>query len=541
MKKSLIISIWVSLSLAGSFFQAHAIIGEDLWLDIYNKIDTWVKELRKTQYEYELSGQGEGSVFETVNQILKREWLECQVHSVDDIERLIWNTSDNTVESILQSCASGRTEVPIQFAERVQNALRDIRRVFIERADKKAEMTYRVARIWLYADGNSENSPFDLIRDLQEIDKIIFGEEIEYNGISPINNQSFQAFIDKAWNESIEDLFTSDDEMSSKDDEEEENDNNDNIPEEEIIWEDWNIVIPEHGQVCLPPNNSGLDDWIVENLRDTFNPIRTWWEYIPVINTFLYPEWIRDDWWEWGWPFDKEWPWGDFSSSKAPWDCSPDDFFCIVIEFETSNYGLIWGETRSIKKVLSKVAEHCEKPANASLTQRKQTTNNFEIASIIRDLPSKLRWLGIEVSSKPIPILQETENDEDPSDEEIKEEVKNMLRERFKALWLDYERQNDIDISERSTIVQKIFQTSAWMPIAYPEQRLNEYRAYDRAFIETTRRTQADTSHITAQRQLWWFANHFNELERFTFSLADYIEQFTWVITTLERKPTRSP
>lgn len=542
MKKSFYISFWVLLVTVGSFYQTHAIIGEDLWLDIYSNLDTWVRELRQTQYEYELAGQWDGSVFETVNQILEREWLECQVHSASDIEKLIWNTTDNTVESVLQACASWRSEVPIQFVERAQNALRDIRRVFIERADNKAEMTYRVARIWLYADGNSNNSPFDLIVDLQEIDRIIFWEEIEYNWITPTNNQSFQNFINNLSPPPIEWI---EDDIIDENWESEWGDNGNwdewDWNEEETPWDNWTTPIPEHEQICLPPNNSGLDDDIVRRLRDNFSPIRNWWEYTPIINTFLYPEGIHDDWWDWQWPFKTEGPWWDFESTKAPWECSKDDFFCIIIEFETTEYGLIWWESRSIMKVLSTVAEHCEKPANASLTQRKQTTNNFELWSIIRDLPWTLRGLWIEVSSKPIPILQEIEHDEDPTHEEIREEVINMLRDRYKALGLDYDRQNDVDIAERSTIVQKIFQTSAWMPISYPEQRLNEFRSYDRAFINATQRTYSDTSHITTQRQLDWFVDHFTELERFTFSLADHIEQFTWIISTLERVPTRSP
>lgn len=543
MKKSLIISIWVSLSLVGTFFQAQAIIGEDLWLDIYKSLDQWVRELRQTQYEYELAGQWDGSVYETVNQILARHWLECQIHSSADIERLIGMSWWNTVEAIANYCASWESTLPLSFAENVQNALIDIRRVFMERADQKAEMTYRVARIWLYADGNTENSPFDLIVDLQEIDRIIFWEEIEYNGVTPVNNQSFHNFINNLSPEEIEvaeeDGAQEDDEIDWNGDEIEHEATEE---EEETNWEDISIIIPEHGQICLPPNNSGLDDDVVNDLISRIQPWHNnWWEFVPTINRFLYPEWIRDNRWNWWWPFNASWPDGDFSSSKAPWWCSPDDFFCIIIEFESSNYGLIGWETRSIMKVLSTVAEHCEKPANASLTQRKQTTNNFELWSIIRDLPGTLRWLGIEVSSKPIPILQEIEDDEDPTREDIKEEVKNMLRERYKALWLDYDRQNDIDIFERSTIVQKILQTSVWMPITYPEQRMNEFRSYDRAFVRAATKTPADMSHITTQRQLWWFVNHFNELERFTFALTDYIEQFTWVITTLERIPTRSP
>jgi hypothetical protein len=67
----------------------------------------------------------------------------------------------------------------------------------------------------------------------------------------------------------------------------------------------------------------------------------------------------------------------------------------------------------TIETVLKRAAKHLEKPANASLTQRKQTTNNFEIGSIIKDLAGMFRGFGIEVSSKPIPILElEGKNDD---------------------------------------------------------------------------------------------------------------------------------
>ena len=519
--------IWVSYT--------SALIWEDLWLDIYKALDEWVKNLEQTQYEYELNGQWEGSVFETVNQILWREWLECNIYSADDIERLLWSTWWNPIEAITSACAGWESRVPLQFSESVQNALRDIRRVFSQRAEDKAEMTYRVARIGLYADGNTENSPFDLITDLQEIDKIIFWEEIEYNWVTPVDNQSFNNFINKI----ITDPSPS---ISSEDSEDESDD---------IIWEVWWEVqntendpptnvpqIPEHLYACPIPNTTELNDDEYEAIIATFNPSWTW-SYTPITNTFFYPEGIRDNWGDWQWPLNSQGPSGNFSSTKAPWTCN--EFFCIIIEFETTEYWLIGWETRSIMKVLSKVAEHCEKPANASLTQRKQTTNNFEIASIIRDLPSTLRWLGIEVSTKPIPILEETEQDEDPTREEIKEEVENMLRERYRWLWLDYDRQNDIEIADRSQIVQKIFQTSGGMSIAYPEQRFNDFRTYDRAFTQASVQTQGDTSNTTTQMQLQWFIHHFNELERFSFSLSDFIEQFSWIITTLERIPTRSP
>lgn len=49
-------------------------------------------------------------------------------------------------------------------------------------AAQKSKDIYEIARIGLYSDGVLENSPFDIIVDLQDIDTVIFGEEIEYEG-----------------------------------------------------------------------------------------------------------------------------------------------------------------------------------------------------------------------------------------------------------------------------------------------------------------------------------------------------------------------
>ena len=541
-------------------WKSSAFVGEDLWFDIYTSIDKWIKELQQIQYDYELNNQWSWEIFEVVNQILHREWLECQVQSSDDIAILTWNTSESTMQAIFEFCWWWQERLSIVFAENVQNALRDIWRIFWDRAEKKAEITYTLARIWLFADGNINNSPFDLIVDLQEIDTIIYGQKIEYNGITPIDNQSFQNFIDKIVNRSTQSSDTSKENQSIGT-----HSNPDEIMNQLIDGEGNNIAallelielianqeldnqnlfvtdqvfIPEHWQICSVNNNSWLDSNIVADISTRFNPIKQW-IYTPLRpGTFYYPESIHNNFDALKWPLKSDWPKWSFTSTKAPWPCN--DTFCINIDFETREYGLIGWETRSIYKILSMVADHCEKPANASLTQRKQAINNFEISSIIRDLPSMLRWVSLEVSSKPLPILAKIEHDEDPTRDEIEQEVKNMLYERYKWLWLDYDRQNDIEIADKSPIVQKILQTSPNMSLVYPERRFNEFKSYDTAFINAFQRGQNHDTHIINQKQLQWFVNNFNELERFTFSFTDYIKDFTWIIMMLEEIPTRTP
>ena len=48
------------------------------------------------------------------------------------------------------------------------------------KAKEKAKKINTISRIWIYSDGNIENSPFDLIKDLQDIDQIIFSSKINY-------------------------------------------------------------------------------------------------------------------------------------------------------------------------------------------------------------------------------------------------------------------------------------------------------------------------------------------------------------------------
>lgn len=49
-------------------------------------------------------------------------------------------------------------------------------------AQKQAKVISEIARLGIYSDGDDDNSPFDLITDLQNINNIIFSKEIPYLG-----------------------------------------------------------------------------------------------------------------------------------------------------------------------------------------------------------------------------------------------------------------------------------------------------------------------------------------------------------------------
>ena len=180
MKKTLIFIIcFLSFSI-----NTEAFLWEDLWLNLYTSIDEWFQELEQKQYEYELSWQWKW-IKESINQILKNEGIsEC----------IEWDISSDDVEKISQwyisfliknmkkweNCKSEDDTIENKTLVNIIKAVHKLKVSSENKAKEKAKKINTISRIWIYSDGNIENSPFDLIKDLQDIDQIIFSSKINY-------------------------------------------------------------------------------------------------------------------------------------------------------------------------------------------------------------------------------------------------------------------------------------------------------------------------------------------------------------------------
>lgn len=519
---------------------SSAFLGEDLWIDLYKKVDEWFYSLKQKQYENEITGQGETTVDQVVGPILADRWLDCEVKTTAEIEELLWNTGDRQVERILDVCWYAGENAPTQVVEEVVSGLAYVKNTFSERAEKKTNTIYDVARIGLYNDGDLENSPFDLIHDLQEIDKIIFTQELEYEWVE------WKKMNDTELNRHLEEEPDPEDDEEWTPDPEEDDDKTPtprwSSPREiELTAVTWTGIT--HRYACTPGGTSGL--WVIDErevLVDITNP--GW--YTPYISTWTYPGGIPGGWGLiWEGPSVSVPPSGTYNTITDEWGCSPKDFFCIIIEFENSNYGLTGWETMSIEKILAKAAKHLEKPANASLTQRKMTTNNFEIGSMIKNLPDMLRGFGIEVQSKPIPILDEIEWSEEDEDAP-KSEVEKKLMTYYKNIGLDYKRRNDlsnfgaISRTHSSELEQKVLKTAAYMPIEYSEQRLNELSRFQEKLSENNRIISEGTDKQIMYDDMEKFNKQFTELERFVLAMEDFVEAFRGHTKRLKKIPSHN-
>ena len=524
-------------------FNAWAFLGEDLGLDMYKQIDEGFYELERKQYEYELSWQGQSSIADEISPILNELWIYCDIKSIEDIENMIGNTAKSQVEEIFEACSEDWGPIPNILVEQVVNQLNYIKDVYSERARDKALQTYELARVWIYSDGSLENSPFDLMYDLEEIDRIVFSEDVEFQD-TPVSQNSDDAFDDFLASDTSVNVSLSY--------------NNSNAVEAPLVWSwttnsvsniSWEAntglstprvlsTLEEHQYVCAPSDIShgfgtGSLNSVLWNLGRTDRYRNTNSSTVSSLTS-------------WSGSLDQA---ADGSAQVAPvlggasytpvtdsFGC--DWFFCITVETRTSNYGTQGSNPISLESILSKAAEHLEKQANASLTQRKMATNNFEISSIIRDLPWMLRGFGIQVQSKPVPILDL----DSPEDDEQGDPYATiqMLEEYYKNIGLDYQRRNDLDILENTAFETRVLQSSAGMSVTFPEIKMNELTAYQDSLSENNRVFSQSVTKKVLQDDMNGFVKQFSELERFVSSIEDFSVSVWSLIDTMKKIPTRS-
>ena len=526
-----------------SYLSTSAFLGEDLGLDIYKNIDEGLYDLELKQYEYELSGHGEADVSKVVGDILKSEWLECDIGSIRQMEDIVgW---PNPIWTIQLSCNEGKDALSVAKITAIKSKLSDVKTTFSQRAQSKSKKIYEIARIGLYSDGSEENSPFDLMVDLEDIDRVIFSEEIEYNG------EEFNL-----WDEELFDFLTEDkgylaDEREREEEDIEEDTGEDVGSSTGSTSGTWGTIItpsdenePLHQYACLPSNETGLDDDVLGDIENDFgiyDPRRPRRPDIPIIEDdyYVYSDGEYSNGTSWWGPFRWAGPNGAYAWVTDAWNC--DSFFCIVIEFVTKKQNLLWwGQTTSIESILEKANEHFTKFANTSLAQSKMTTNNFELGLIIPNLGDMLRGFGIQIQTKPAPILN-IEQDEDKKDK-VKGDrftAKNMLSQYYKNIGLDYDRKNDLDIINKKINIKQILQNCTEQDITCPVNKLQELEKFQEKRAETNEKITASIDKKALQEDAGDFYKQFVELERFVSSIDDFSTSISGMIHKMKKIPTR--
>lgn len=518
-------------------------LDDDLWLNLYKNLDEWLEDLKIKQYEFEINWWEENNLAGNINKILDENlsiW-ECIKDNIttEAIEIIAYWDISKLSEYLNETCTKD-DKLATEFLIDLLNEIKSIYNNSKQTADEKSKKIYEVSRIWLYSDWTTSNSPFDLIIDLQEIDKIIFTQDIEYewedmNFLSDFKNSPFIPRLNPEEDGNYIPSYpiTENEENNTN---EIENENTWNIPTNQNTWETTSIPQDPNSIVCAT-SNSISSSWLkpseILNIQNNINQNnQTNNNTRKAENTWYQSDYI--------WYTAMQNP--DFNSSSyagvndnTQWPCS--DFFCINIDFSTYEQKALWyWQSISIENLLTRSNEHLKKAVNTSLQQWKMTTNNFEVWLRDIDLVGMFHmWFVIQKKAPPILNLENIVADKNAHPSSSK--VKKMLEEYYKNMWFDYSRANDLSIFTWEDFEQKNVISWAELSPTTVSQRQKEIADIQNKLKEKNDYINNQTDKQINSVILDEFYQELIELDTFIAWIETYSFSLSWLIKKLREIP----
>jgi len=506
------------------------------WIDLYKKIDSWIYELELKYISKELKND-KWDIAENLNlnYIADDEWCKFK-NSLTESD--IIEISNNNIEKLalnLDWCFDENWNIPISIISKFSNLTKQRYIDSSIKAKNKIDSINKISKIWLYSDWIKENSPFDLISDLQDINSIIFEEKYEYKWV---NNHNIQDVVDNIlWWESIDNAMALSQYNSIKDNSITNSTNNSttnttNSKKNQITWiniKDWNNQVCDNSVSWLDPD---IIDALLKPTPEVWNTV--WNSSLTQRSSSSSPPNEINN----ANPTSTQNTIKDYKkvNDNSKWPCN--DFFCITIEFVMYNHNLLgWWTNLSIEWLIKRSNDHLKKFAWTSLVQWKMAINNFEIWLKDLNLPD-LFHVWVVVSHKPVPIVNLDKKDKNEGRDETDFSSKNLLERYYKSLWLDYKRSNDLTIFKQTESELKTMldtqELSIWQ-IKGKEEDLQKIREKAKKEISLVSEIIIDKKII--HEDMNDFYKQFSELESFIKAMMDYSISTNWIIKGMKAIP----
>lgn len=490
-------------------------LSDSSWLDLYKKIDSWYYDLEMWYLERELKWSDmDETIIEDLNKRARLNgleecfsWTDLTVTQILQMHNDVNWTADILSKS-LAWCMDKNWSMPTNTFNSYYSIVNESYIQNYNKAQTKVDNIYKIWRIWMYSDGIEENSPFDLMTDLDEINSIIFEEYIPYNWV---NNYDIWGAIDGmlSW------LYEDDDKFINS----------------RYYWPQYPVSTPSLSEtvytdeICIDNNQA----WLTEkSYRDLINQNKTitlftWWTMPST--PFAYSD---EDFWD-----DDIYGYDELNDNWV-WPCN--NFFCIMIDFVTYNHELLgWSTNLSIEWLFKRSNNHLKKFAATSLIQSKMSINLFELWLKDLNLPD-LFHVWIQVSYKPAPLLNVNKKNTNKSNTDY--EYSNLFARYYRNLWLDYERANDLSIfQEEETKLKSILDTQD-SPTSVVSDRFASFYNY----MDNIKKQNQYVSSTIIDNKIWiddtsWFNEKYIELESFTRALMEYTIWAKWIIREMNKIP----
>ncbi|MDD2870669.1 MAG: hypothetical protein PHS49_01655 [Candidatus Gracilibacteria bacterium] len=523
------------------FTNGNAFFGGGNELDLFKNIDSGIDELENKMMIYEANGGlKKTGISKEINELgginnLKKCLDDSKDISQSDFEKIALDGNISTLSNYMSSDCSKDGDMS---NENIKNYISLFKKHYSNSkntAQSKSDKIYNISKIGLFSDGIIENSGFDLITDIEDIDKIIFASKTDYYGEPDVD-----------LGQSINGLLTSISEAGH---------NIMNLGTEAPIEKDLNKYKPyiykpnilnnenqeyinetENNYVCSI-DQSGLNKGNLNSIFTDINKIKNKKSITDNEKLeFHYPDYTLDT----------DSIYNDTSSRSDPnsiagyskvrdnstWPC--ESFFCINIDFIMYQHNLFGGsDNMTVEYLLNRSNEHLSKFAASSLIPAKMSTNLFEIGLKDLNLPD-IFHMAMQVSTKPIPLLRLEKQDKQ---DETQFASKNLLEKYYELNGLDYKRRNDLVLlKSNEQAKQSVLNSQEYTNINAVEKN-EEYQQHlvnQKKGIKTIRKAiEKEVSYGVLDT----FVEQYTELDKFTLSIYNYVEDIHTIIGKMREIP----
>ncbi len=516
----------------------HAFFGEDAWLDLYKQLDKNFQSNVWSSFQTELVWTY-SSIKDKLNSLINLEW-EIKWFSYENciskdiapsqIEAIYqWNISI-LYDRISDTCKNSSGVIENSTLTFIQNVIKKHYENSFERAQQKIEIIWDISSLWIYSDGNLDNSTFDIIDDLGKINDIIFASKFTYNGSESGN---FQDYFDKINDDKKREVLQNTTDIS--------------VFKELNDWQkayspesSWNFLenllqADQHNtNICIDP--STWNHWLDISFLNDFELWDNSWniELIKDLEDAQNQEifsWSQNN----NTAVDLS---GNYQkvNDNAMWPC--DSFYCITVDFKTYNHQLLgWWDNITIEYIIDRSNQHLSRFANASLIPAKMTTNNFELWLSNLNLWD-LFHMSFQIQTKPVPILSLNKSKGKNNPQEDKYSSNSLLEKYYKAYWLDYKRRNDLDnFTKNKEELASIIQSTD-SQITDAQQRINQLELLLAEKDDEVEIMKKDISEKFTQENLQEFHNQLIEVNNFTKSITEYTNTLWELIQAMDKIKT---
>lgn len=514
MKKPLVFACFITFLFSGVFcaYASDTFIDSGVGSDFYLKVDKWAATLENAIVQKRITEWG---TLNNINFFCGVGFLQWNAFNKDDFTKIA-NGDTAPIFDRLGDNGMGLSTDSSTIVT-LQNCITDYYSHLQQESSQSLDSMASIGEVGLYTDGDTNNSDFDLLSDLQQINSVIFSQPIPYAGLVNNDASAIAGILASFGNNPIingtaaNTTFSTPNSMANNADNSSASASNigaGNVCSTGILL-DSGVLADINAQSMYGSNAQSSVQGEVPGLL------------IP--GKFSHPSLsaISN---------------GDESGLFDSPNCG--GVFCITIDFlKYTRNVLFGGKTYSVESIVDKHLGIANKYVSSSFTQAKFTKNFFELSLQDLNLPSMIH-LWVQVSSLPAPLLNVQPNDgstaSGSAQANFDKRYKDVLNATLTAYGIDPQHENALT----SDFTDKAISECVWLDTNACLQKTQNNPTGN--FIANTPSANAVNMAIRTQTQNTYSQSmdtDFLQLSAFTKSLHTDVSQLLSVIRWMHDIP----